>query len=421
MITLSLIILFLTGYTGIALEHPLRINKTATSLLLAVACWVTLSFGVQGAEQTLASLSENLSDVAQILFYLLGAMTIVEIIDAHKGFAVIVKLVHTHNRLTLLWLVGLVTFLISSILDNLTTSIVMVSILRKLVIDKQDRMLFASSVIIAANAGGAWTPIGDVTTTMLWIGGRISSWNIIKQLLLPSLTCLIVPLTIQSFFVRGQLVSNGIDINEKAATEPGGLLIFLLGVFALIFVPIFKTLTHLPPFMGILLGVGALWGVTDLLHQGKADRVHLRMSSALSRVDISSVLFFLGILLAVGALQERGVLAALAHTMDQAFSSKPLIIYIIGLLSAVVDNVPLVAAGMGMWDMSAFPMDNSLWEMLAYCSGTGGSILIIGSVAGVVVMGMEKIDYLWYMRRISLSALAGYTAGFLVYIALNPL
>ena len=421
MLTTTLIILFIAGYAAIALEHPLKINKTATALLLAVGCWVIFSMGNLDIGETLKGLSTNLSDVAQILFFLLGAMTIVEMIDSHKGFAVIVRWIHTHNKLTLLWLVGFITFFMSSILDNLTTSIVMVSLLRKIVQDKNDRMLLASIVIIAANAGGAWTPIGDVTTTMLWIGGRITSWNIMKQLILPSLICLIVPLVIQSFFMKGKLELNGVDVNEKAATEPGGVVILILGVASLIFVPVFKTITHLPPFMGILLGVGLIWVVTDLIHKGKPERNHLRISSALSRIDISSVLFFLGILLAVGALEEKGILTSLAQAMDHTFSDKRIIIYIIGGLSAIIDNVPLVAAGMGMWDLSAFHPDHPLWEMLAYCAGTGGSILIIGSAAGVVVMGMEKIEFFWYVKRVSLTALAGYTAGFLLYIAMNTM
>ncbi|MCB8994246.1 MAG: sodium:proton antiporter NhaD [Bacteroidales bacterium] len=421
MLTLSLILLFLAGYTGIALEHPLKINKTAIALLLAVGCWILYSLGGQPVEETLGGLSEHLSDVAQILFFLLGAMTIVEMIDSHKGFSVIVKWVHTKNKVSLLWMVGFITFFLSSILDNLTTSIVMVSLLRKIVSDKHDRMILASSVIIAANAGGAWTPIGDVTTTMLWIGGRITSWSIMKQLFIPSMVCLIVPLGVQSFFVKGKLADSALDQKSKTSSEPGGIIVLILGVASLIFVPIFKTLTHLPPFMGILLGVGLMWAFTDLYHKGKDERKHLRLGSALSRVDLSSVLFFLGILLAVGALQERGILTSLAQGMDKTFSDKRIIIYIIGLLSAVVDNVPLVASGMGMWNLTDFPADNALWEMLAYCAGTGGSILIIGSAAGVVVMGMEKIEFFWYVKRVSLYALLGYTAGFLVYISMNTI
>ncbi len=419
MFTIALVVLFIAGYIGIALEHPLKVSKTATALLLAVACWVVYSFGNLNFENTVKELSENLSDVAQILFFLLGAMTIVEMIDAHKGFKVIVKWIHTHNKVTLLWLVGVITFFLSSILDNLTTSIVMVSLLRKIVDDKKDRMLLASMVIIAANAGGAWTPIGDVTTTMLWIGGRITSWNIIKQLFIPSVVCLLVPLTIQSFFLKGKLPLNENNIDEKARTEPGGILILIMGVGSLIFVPIFKTLTHLPPFMGILLGVGLIWLVTDIIHHGKKDQQHLTIGSALSRIDISSVLFFLGILLAVGALQHKGILNSFATDLDKTFSDKRVIIYIIGILSAVIDNVPLVAAGMGMWNLSAFPIDNHTWEMLAYCAGTGGSVLIIGSAAGVVVMGMEKIEFFWYLRKVSLTALFGYTAGHITYILIN--
>lgn len=276
--------------------------------------------------------------------------------------------------------------------------------------------MFASMVIIAANAGGAWTPIGDVTTTMLWIGNRITSWNIIKALFIPSIVTLIVPLVLESFRMKGTLMVSEQKIEEHSKTEPGGLFVLFLGIGSLIFVPVFKTITHLPPYMGILFGVGLMWMVTDLMHSKHKDRKHLRLSSALSRVDISSVLFFLGILLAVGALQSAGILKSLAAGLDHAFADKRVIVYIIGLMSAVIDNVPLVAAGMGMYNISLYPVDSSLWEMLAFCAGTGGSVLIIGSAAGVVVMGMEKIEFFWYFKRISLLALLGYTAGFITYI-----
>ncbi len=416
MFIISLIVVFIAGYTAIALEHPLRVGKTAIALLMAVALWVIFSLGEYDIPQTVHELSENLAEVSQILFFLLGAMTIVEMIDAHKGFKVIIQWIHTKNKVSLLWMTGFATFFLSSILDNLTTSIVMVSLLRKLIDDKKDRVMFASMVIIAANAGGAWTPIGDVTTTMLWIGDRITSWNIIKALFIPSIVTLAIPLAIESFRLKGTLMVNAKKIEEQSKTEPGGVFVLFLGIGSLIFVPIFKTITHLPPYMGILLGVGIMWMVTDLMHSRYEERRHLRINEALSRIDISSVLFFLGILLAVGALQSAGILKSLAAGLDHAFADKRLIIYIIGLMSAVIDNVPLVAAGMGMYDVSVFPIDNSLWEMLAFCAGTGGSVLIIGSAAGVVVMGMEKIEFFWYLKRVSLLALIGYSAGFLTYI-----
>ncbi len=416
MFIILLIVVFIAGYTAIALEHPLRVGKTAIALLMAVALWVIFSLGEYDITQTVHELSENLAEVSQILFFLLGAMTIVEMIDAHKGFKVIIQWIHTKNKVSLLWMTGFATFFLSSILDNLTTSIVMVSLLRKLIDDKKDRVMFASMVIIAANAGGAWTPIGDVTTTMLWIGDRITSWNIMKALFIPSIVTLSIPLAIESFRLKGTLMVNAKKIEEQSKTEPGGVFVLFLGIGSLIFVPIFKTITHLPPYMGILLGVGIMWMVTDLMHSRHEERRHLRINEALSRIDISSVLFFLGILLAVGALQSAGILKSLAAGLDHAFADKRLIIYIIGLMSAVIDNVPLVAAGMGMYDVSVFPIDNSLWEMLAFCAGTGGSVLIIGSAAGVVVMGMEKIEFFWYLKRVSLLALIGYSVGFLTYI-----
>ena len=412
----SLIVVFIAGYTAIALEHPLRVGKTAIALLMAVALWVIFSLGEYDIHETVTSLSENLADISQILFFLLGAMTIVEMIDAHKGFKIIIQWIHTKNKVSLLWMTGFATFFLSSILDNLTTSIVMVSLLRKLIDDKKDRVMFASMVIIAANAGGAWTPIGDVTTTMLWIGNRITSWNIIKALFIPSVVTLTVPLILESFRVKGRLMISEKKIEEHSKTEPGGIFVLFLGIGSLIFVPVFKTITHLPPYMGILLGVGIMWLVTDLMHSRYEERRHLRLSHALSRIDISSVLFFLGILLAVGALQSAGILKSLAAGLDHAIADKRLIIYIIGLMSAVIDNVPLVAAGMGMYDISLYPVDNGIWEMLAFCAGTGGSVLIIGSAAGVVVMGMEKIEFFWYLKRVSLLALLGYSAGFITYI-----
>ncbi len=416
MFIISLVVVFIAGYTAIALEHPLRIGKTAIALLMAVTLWVIFSLGEYDIHETVLSLSENLADISQILFFLLGAMTIVEMIDAHKGFKVIIQWIHTKNKVSLLWMTGFATFFLSAILDNLTTSIVMVSLLRKLIDNRTDRVMFASMVIIAANAGGAWTPIGDVTTTMLWIGDRITSWNIIKSLFIPSLVTLSVPLALESFRIKGRLMVNVKKIEENSRTEPGGIFVLFLGVGSLIFVPVFKTITHLPPYMGILLGVGIMWLVTDLMHSRYEDRRHLRLSFALSRIDISSVLFFLGILLAVGALQSAGILKSLAAGLDHAFSDKRLIVYLIGLMSAVIDNVPLVAAGMGMYDINSFPVDSSLWEMLAFCAGTGGSVLIIGSAAGVVVMGMEKIEFFWYLKRMSFLALLGYSAGFLTYI-----
>jgi len=422
MINTLIIIIFIVGYAAIAFEHPLKINKAAVSLLIAALCWLFLMIsGHDSPETVLQHLNEHLADVSQILFFLIGAMTIVELMDSHQGFKTITDLIKTNDKRKLLWLIGFITFFLSAILDNLTSSIVMVSLLRKLINDRNERMLFASIVIIAANAGGAWTPIGDVTTTMLWIGGQITAINIMKELIIPSLFALVVPLAFQSLFVKGELT--GFDRVETNITtvEPGSRLIFFLGLGSLIFVPIFKTITHLPPYLGMLLALGFMWIVTDLMHHRHEERHHLRVHHALTKIDISSVLFFLGILLAIGSLESAGLLKSLAGMMDQAIGNKDLIVTIIGLASSIVDNVPLVAASMGMYDLATYPVDSKLWEMMAYCAGTGGSILIIGSAAGVVVMGMEKIDFIWYLKKISFTALLGYFAGVLSYLAIYAL
>lgn len=316
-----------------------------------------------------------------------------------------------------MWIIGFITFFLSSILDNLTTSIVIVTLLRKLVTDPKDRIVFASIVIIAANAGGAWTPIGDVTTTMLWIGGQITTVNIMKTLFIPSLICLVVPLAYQSMFIKGKL--NETEQQEiKHHAEPGAKLIFVLGMAALIFVPIFKTITNLPPYVGMLFGLGVLWVVTELMHHKHEDRAHLRVTHTLTKIDVSSVMFFLGILLAIGALETSGILTQMATWMDNTIGNKDVIVTSLGLLSAIIDNVPLTAACMGMYDLTAFPADSKLWEMLAYAVGTGGSCLIIGSAAGVVVMGMEKINFIWYMKTITVTALIGYFAGIFAYLGI---
>jgi Na+/H+ antiporter NhaD/arsenite permease-like protein len=296
----------------------------------------------------------------------------------------------------------------------------MVSLLRKLIHDRNDRIVFASLVIIAANAGGAWTPIGDVTTTMLWIGGQVTTIAVITNLFFPSLVSLIIPLMYQSMFIKGELTGFESVENIKPA-EPGARIVFFIGLAALIFVPIFKTITHLPPYLGMLFGLGVLWVVTDLMHHNYEDRHHLRVGHALTRIDVSSVLFFLGILLAIGSLESIGVLKDLANWMDNTIGNKDVIVTAIGLASAVIDNVPLVAASMGMYDLSVYPTDSKLWEMMAYCAGTGGSILIIGSAAGVVVMGLEKIDFIWYLKKISFTALLGYFAGVITYLVTYPL
>jgi len=414
-------LLFIAGYAAIAFEHPIKINKTASALLTGVLCWVIYIMSSSDIEFVTDQLYEHLGQISGILFFLLGAMTVVELIDAHDGFEVITSKITTRDKRKLLWIIGFVTFFLSAVLDNLTTTIVMVSLLRKLITDKQTRMFFIGLVVIAANAGGAWTPIGDVTTTMLWIGGQITTGNIMIKLILPSLFCLIVPLIFLSFTIKGKIedivIQEGKQANPTSAFERK--LIFGLGIGALIFVPVFKTITHLPPFLGMLFGLGILWVVTEIIHQNKneEDKGAYSVVSALQKADVPSVLFFLGILVAIAALESTHLLANLATYMDQTIGNINVIVISIGLLSAIIDNVPLVAATMGMYDMQTYPTDHYFWEFIAYCAGTGGSCLIIGSAAGVAAMGMEKIDFIWYLKKIAGLALLGYFAGALIYLA----
>lgn len=420
------IIVFVIGYLAIALEHPIKINKTATALLTGVLLWTI--YAMSSTEGHVGEqLSHHLAKISEILFFLLGAMTIVELVDAYQGFRLITDRINTKNPVKLLWLICWVTFFLSAILDNLTTSIVMVSLIRKLIPNKDMRMFFAGMIVIAANAGGAWTPIGDVTTTMLWIGGQITTVNIMKVLFLPSVICMLVPLVYLTFTLKGDL---GITTGASSAADlsghegynhekiRGGTTMLLLGVGALIFVPIFKTITHLPPYIGMMLGLGVLWVVSEFInpHADEAMRKPYTASGALQRIDSSSVLFFLGILLAVGALESIELLHHFAVWLDTTVGSQSVIVTLIGLLSAVIDNVPLVAASMGMYDLATYPPDHFIWEYLAYCAGTGGSILIIGSAAGVAVMGMAKIDFIWYVKRVSLIAMLGYFAGCAAYL-----
>lgn len=404
-------LVFIIGYMAIIFEHKININKTATALLMAVLTWMFLFFQNPDTH----ALGEKVNDVSQIIFFLLGAMTLVEVVDVHKGFKVITDLIQTSSKRKMLWIMGFTTFFLSSILDNLTTTIVMISLLRKLVPDTKDRMMLGAMVVIAANAGGAWTPIGDVTTTMLWINGNITTLNVMKALFLPSVLSLVVALVLLGWNLKGvypHIVRNA----REDEVEPGSRLVFFAGVGALIFVPIFKALTGLPPFMGILISLGALWLITDVLHAPHETRQHLRLPEILRRVDTSGVLFFLGILLCISALDVAGLLNELAHFLNSTIGNLSVIATLIGLISAVIDNVPLVAAGMGMYDMQMYPPDSYLWQMLAYCAGTGGSILIIGSAAGVAFMGLEKVDFIWYFKKVSLIALISYLAGVGVFI-----
>jgi len=411
------VFIFALGYLAIAFEHPLKINKTATALLTGVLVWVV--FALAKGEGELGQLSHHLGSTSEILFFLLGAMTLVELIDAHQGFRFVNQLIQTKNSAKLLWIVGIVSFFLSAALDNLTTAIVMVTLLRKLISDSQTRKYFVGVVVIAANAGGAWSPIGDVTTTMLWIGGQISALGIIKGLFLPALISLLVPLAVGSYWVRNEKLGSPHALPALSlAEEKEGKIMLFAGIASLLGVPIFKSITHLPPYMGILLGLGIVWIISEILHSDKdeAAKKPYTVGFALSKVDTSSVLFFLGILLAIGALESFGYLESLAVFLENTLGNQYLIVTIIGLASSVVDNVPLVAATMGMYHLADFPLDHTMWEYLAFCAGTGGSILIIGSAAGVAVMGMEKIEFIWYAKKIGILALLGYFAGAATYL-----
>ncbi|WP_019428859.1 sodium:proton antiporter NhaD [Limnohabitans sp. Rim47] len=420
MLTL-LIFVFVLAYAAIALEHPLKVNKTATALLAAGLLWTLYAMGANNPAAVSQELGESLMSTAQIVFFLMGAMAIVEVIDAHNGFEVLTSRIKTSSLSRLMWLVGLVTFFLSAVLDNLTTAIVMVSLMKKLLNQREDRLFFAGAIVIAANAGGAWTPIGDVTTTMLWIGGQITALEIMKGLFLPSIVSLLIPLSVMAWLLRGRAVQAPVrqgGVGGAGTTAFERNLMFFLGLGILVVVPVFKGVTHLPPFMGILLGLGLLWMVGDVVHKDKEDdaKSHLTLVSALTRIDMSAVLFFVGILLAVATLEHTHILSSLAQWLDRTVGRLDVIVVLIGLVSAVVDNVPLVAASMGMYSLQQYPTDSFLWEFLAYCAGTGGSILIIGSAAGVAAMGLEKIDFVWYAKKISIWALLGYLAGAVVYM-----
>lgn len=451
---IAIIAVFIVGYVIIALEHPLKINKTATALITGVVCWTlfilspppssllssenfqTFTENLKldiGEEKTTGltsselyrhfvthELGHHIITISGILFFLLGAMTIVELIDAHHGFRFITDKIKTKNSVRLLWIICWITFFLSAVLDNLTSTIVMVSLVRKLVPDREIKLFFVGMIVIAANAGGAWTPMGDVTTTMLWIGGQISTMNIIKSLFIPSVVCLLVPLLYLSFTMKGN-VTNGQEerVNPQDQVVRGGRRMLLLGIGILLAVPVFKVLTHLPPFIGMLLGLGIVWVVSELIHPDMDDAIRKKYTAAgaLARIDVPSILFFLGILLAVSVLESMLTLQKFSEYLVATIGDQSIIISIIGVLSAIVDNVPLVAASMGMYSLDTYPMDHFIWEYLAYCAGTGGSLLIIGSAAGVAAMGMEKIDFMWYVKKISWLALVGYAGGAIVYLA----
>ena len=417
----ALIVVFIVAYAAIALEHPIGINKSASALVGAGLLWTIYALGAGDNHLVAEKLNETLAATAQIVFFLMGAMAIVEVVDSHNGFEVVTSRIKTTRLSSLMWLIGFVTFFLSAVLDNLTTTIVMISLLKKLLDKPEDRLFFAGIIVIAANAGGAWSPIGDVTTTMLWIGGQITSVNIIQSLLLPSLINLLAPLTITAIALRGREVvapARKLDGDAYMTSAFERKLMFFLGIGILVAVPVFKTVTHLPPFMGILFGLGLLWLVGELIHRDKEQehKESLTLTHALQRIDMASIIFFIGILLAVATLEHTHILSALAGWLDHAVGRHDVIVLLLGLLSAVVDNVPLVAASMGMYSLTQFPADHFLWEFIAYCAGTGGSILIVGSAAGVAAMSLEKIHFFWYVRKISGLALAGYFAGAAVYI-----
>ncbi|HRY98079.1 MAG TPA: sodium:proton antiporter NhaD [Bacteroidales bacterium] len=455
---LLMVVIFILGYVAIAMEHPLKVDKAASALILGSLIWVTyilggmdilgLGFSPAWKDYLLANpnagtdahsyidfivhseIIHHLGEISEILFFLLGAMTIVEIVDSHQGFKIITDRINTTNKVKLLWIISVITFFLSAVLDNLTTTIVMVALLRKLVDDKGTRWFFASMIILAANAGGAWSPIGDVTTIMLWIGGQVTTVNIIAKVFIPSLITLVIPLVVLSFTQKGHVARPKVSTEKEHVTDPTTAFernfIFSMGIGALLFVPVFKTITHLPPYMGMLLGLGVLWVITEIMHRNKnkEEKSRVTVVSILRKVDVPTVLFFLGILSAVAGLQSAGHLSILADYLNQNLGNIFTINLVIGLLSAVVDNVPLVAGAMGMYEIAPagsmgyaanFMVDGNFWELLAYCAGTGGSILIIGSAAGVAAMGMEKIDFIWYLKKISLLALLGYLAGIGAY------
>lgn len=441
----TIIAIFIIGYLAIALEHQIHINKAASALVTGVLCWslYALNYGTlvpqelfdgwHGAHavaegDTLdpklhflvdSQLLHGFAEAAGILFFLIGAMTIVELVDAHEGFSLITRHIRAKKKTTLLWMISWMAFALSSVLDNLTTTIVMISVLRKLVVDRETRLFYVGLVVIAANAGGAWTVIGDVTTTMIWMKHKIGEWEVMRDLFLPSCACLLAPLLFVSPALKGELETPSQEPEEgdERSIQPWqkGLFLFL-GVAGLLSVPIFKTYTHLPPFMGMMLALGILWLVSEIVSHtmDEKTRSSTGVLSALRRIDMSSVLFFLGILLAVGSLGSMNVLTDLAKWLQSSLQNESVIAVIIGLVSAVVDNVPLVAAGIEMY-APTFDKNHSFWMLLAYCGGTGGSCLIIGSAAGVAAMGLERIDFFWYLRRIAPFAFAGYVAGIVVY------
>ena len=417
----AIILIFILGYVAIAFEHSVRINKAATALVTGVLCWTVYILFTENKQIVTGQLTQHFGDISQILFFLIGSMAIVELIDAHDGFEIITRRIKTTNKRKILWIIGVFTFFLSAVLNNLTTTIVMISLVRKLIADKNDRWILAGLIVIAANAGGVWSPIGDVTTTMLWLNKQITAFNIILKLIIPSLVCLLVPLLFIRFIFKGEIQKPFLSYEEEeiaTSSNKEKTIVFISGIALLLLVPVFKTVTHLPPFMGILIGLGLMWIISEIIHSDKdeKDRKKFSVAYALRKIDTPTILFFLGVLLAVSALDATQQLHNAAGWMDKNLKDQNLIVTSIGLLSSVVDNVPLVAATQGMYSLDVFPTDHYFWEFLAYSTGTGGSILIIGSAAGVAAMGIEKINFIWYLKRIGWLALVGYIAGALTYI-----
>ena len=417
MITALIITVFIVGYLAIAFEHPLQLNKAASALITAVLCWTIYALQSGSPEAASGELFSHLGEIASILFFLLGAMTIVELIDSHNGFEIITQQIHTSSKKKLLLIVAFITFFLSALLDNLTTAIVMASLCSKLLTEKEDKLWFCGLIVIAANAGGAWSPLGDVTTTMLWIGGQVTASVIIKQLFLPSVVACILSALIIARRFKKETFTAVPEPASSAKEKRDGKIILFSGIGFLVFVPVFKTITHLPPFMGMLLALGLMWVITTIIHKEKEQEVAEKytVAKALQKVDTPSILFFLGILLAVSALQSFGLLKDLAAILSSTLKNDYAIGTALGLLSAFVDNVPLVAAAQGMFDLTTYPTDHPFWEFLALTTGTGGSAIIIGSAAGVAVMGIEQINFIWYLKKISWIALVGFIAAIFVF------
>jgi Na+/H+ antiporter NhaD/arsenite permease-like protein len=413
---LVLLCIFVLGYIAIVFEQSLKINKAASALLTGILCWIIFVFYQPDLQNALKLLSFHFGEVSSILFFLLGAMTIVEVIDSHQGFAIISEKIKTRSKSKLLVIVALVTFFLSAILDNLTTALIMTSSMSKILEDKNDKMWFAGIIIIAANAGGVFSPIGDVTSTMLWLGGQITVKNLFLKTFLPSLVVTMVPLLFVVVKFKNQTFElSEINLLQKKRKE--GKIILLLGLGLLLFVPLFREVTHLPPFMGMLFMLGILWVVVSLMHFQKSEshKMEFSVAHALQKTDTSGLLFFLGILLAVSVLDVSGILKNFSALLFNKLGNIYFIGSFLGLLSAVIDNVPLVAASQGMFDAASYPCDHSIWTFLALTSGTGGSILIIGSAAGIAVMGIENISFSWYLKNTSLLALIGFASGILVF------